>query len=95
MRMSAGAAGSALSDQASRRISIVLQPGWADGKRMGLLSSESRVRTLRRVLVTYPSVRHIVPDAISLDAGADARILETLAAFLQRQQWLVKSVDVQ
>jgi hypothetical protein len=44
------------------------------------------------VLVSYPEVRYIVPDRISLDAAVDARTLETLVRFLERQSWLVQSV---
>ena len=50
------------------------------------------MRTLRRVLVTYPDVRHILPDRISLDSGTDPRTLDTVVRFLQRQQWLVTAV---
>ncbi len=53
------------------------------------------MRTLRKVLVTYPEVRHIVADRISLDAGAEKRVLDTLVQFLQRQPWLVTSVVVE
>jgi hypothetical protein len=42
--------------------------------------------------VTYPDVRHILPDRISLEAATDARTIETVAKFLQRQQWLVSEV---
>jgi hypothetical protein len=42
--------------------------------------------------VTYPDVRHILPDRISLDPGTEARTLETVTRFLQRQQWLVSTV---
>jgi hypothetical protein len=44
------------------------------------------------VIVTYPDVRHILPDRISLEAATDARTLETVVRFLQRQQWLVSQV---
>jgi hypothetical protein len=44
------------------------------------------------VIVTYPDVRHILPDRISLEADTDPRVLETVTRFLQRQQWLVSSV---
>jgi hypothetical protein len=52
------------------------------------------VRTLLRVLVSYPEVRYILPDRISLDAAADPRTLETMARFLERQSWLVRRVAV-
>jgi hypothetical protein len=42
--------------------------------------------------VTYPNVRHILPDRISLEAGTDVRTIETVTKFLQRQQWLVSEV---
>ena len=42
--------------------------------------------------MTYPDVRHIQPDRISLEAGTDPRTLETVTKFLQRQQWLVSAV---
>jgi hypothetical protein len=47
------------------------------------------------VLVSYPEVRHILPDRISLEPTAEARTLETVVRFLERQQWLVKSVVVE
>jgi hypothetical protein len=47
------------------------------------------------VLVSYPSVRHILPDVISLDAATDGRTIDTVVGFLQRQQWLVKAVLVE
>ena len=61
----------------------------------GLLAPDPRARTLRKVLVSYPEVRHIRPDRISLDATADARTIETVVKFLERQQWLVASVLVE
>lgn len=72
----------------------MFQPGWEAPQGKGLLGEDRRVRTLRKVLVSYPEVRHILPDRISLDAGADPRLLETLARFLGRQHWLVKAVEV-
>jgi hypothetical protein len=53
------------------------------------------VRTLVRVLVSYPDVRHVLPDRVSLDPAADARVLDTVARFLERQHWLVSSVLVE
>jgi len=47
------------------------------------------------VLVTYPEVRHILPDRISFESTADPRLLETVARFLERQQWLVRGVEVE
>ena len=65
---------------------------WSLPEGRGFLDSDPRIRTLRRVLVTYPEVRHILPDRISLEAGTEARTLETVSRFLQRQQWLVSTV---
>ncbi len=76
-----------------RRIHVHLREEWAGEQ--GLFASDPRVRTLRRVLVSYPDVRHILPDLISLESAVEARVMDTLAQFLQRQQWLVKSVDCQ
>ena len=58
----------------------------------GFLDSDPRVCTLRRVIVTYPDVRHILPDRVSLEAGTDARTIEAVTKFLQRQQWLISEV---
>src|SRR4029453_7066708 len=62
---------------------------------LGLLGGDSRVQTLRRVLVSYAEVRHILPDRISLDASADPRLLENIAKFLERQSWLVRGVSIE
>ncbi len=78
-----------------RRIRLLFQDEWAGPGGRGLLAADPRVRTLRRVLVTYPDVRHIVPDRISLEPTADDRLLDTVAQFLQRQHWLVRSVVVE
>ena len=64
---------------------------WTLPEGRGFLDADSRIRTLRRVLVTYPEVRHILPDRISLDASTAPRTLETVSRFLQRQQWLVSA----
>ena len=80
---------------APRGIRVLFQGEWARPATMGLLASDPRIRTLRRVLVSYPEVRHILPDRISLEPTAEARTLETVARFLERQQWLVKSVLVE
>lgn len=61
----------------------------------GLLSSDARIRTLRKVLVTYPDVRHILPDRVSLEDTAEATVVDTLKHFLERQHWLVKTVVVE
>lgn len=78
--------------RAPRGIRVLFQGEWAGPPLKGLLASDPRIRTLRRVLVSYPEVRHILPDRISLEGTADARTLESVARFLERQQWLVKSV---
>jgi hypothetical protein len=81
-----------------RTLRVGLQTDWdphtARPGRQGLLAWDARVRTLVRVLVSYPEVRYILPDRISLDAGADPRTLETMARFLERQSWLVRRVAV-
>jgi hypothetical protein len=80
---------------APRSILVRFQKSWTAQERRGLLAPDPRVRTLCRVLVTYPEVRHIVPDRISLDPGADPRTVDTVARFLERQQWLVEAVIVE
>jgi hypothetical protein len=77
-----------------RELRVSFQPGWGAPTGKGLLANDQRVRTLRRVLVTFPEVRHILPDRISVDVGADARLLESIAVFLKRQRWLVKAVEI-
>ena len=61
----------------------------------GLLTQDPRGRTLRKVIVSYPEVRHIRPDRISLDVTADPKTIDTVVRFLERQQWLVASVTVE
>lgn len=78
-----------------REIRVLFQREWAAPAARGLLASDPRIRTLRKVLVTYPEVRHILPDRVSLEPAAAAETLETLARFLQRQRWLVRSVVVE
>ena len=81
-----------------RTLRVGLQADWdphtAGLGHQGLLAWDQRVRTLLRVLVSYPEVRYILPDRISLDAAADPRTLETMARFLERQSWLVRRVAV-
>jgi hypothetical protein len=80
---------------APRTIRVRFEKEWAAQERRGLLAPDPRVRTLCRVLVTYPEVRHIVTDRISLDAGTDARTIDTVVRFLERQHWLVESLVVE
>jgi len=74
------------------------QPEWApaagDPGRRGFLTADPRVRTLLRVLVSYPEVRFILPDRVVPEGSADARLIDTLMRFLGRQSWLVTSVTV-
>jgi len=82
----------------SRTLRVGLQTEWdphtAGAGHQGLLAWDSRVRTLLRVLVSYPEVRYVLPDRISLESSADPRTLETIARFLERQSWLVRRVAV-
>ncbi len=81
-----------------RTLRVGFQSDWdpysAGPGHQGLLAWDHRVRTLLRVLVSYPEVRYILPDRISLEATADPRTLETMARFLERQSWLVRRVAV-
>jgi hypothetical protein len=73
----------------------VFKGEWTAPGSKGLLGADPRLRTLRKVLVSYPDVRHIVPDRISLEASADSRTLDAVVRFLERQHWLVKSIAVE
>ena len=73
----------------------MLRAEWSGQNRQGLLSSDPRVRTLRKVLVTYPDVRHILPDRVSLEPGTDPAVMETLKHFLERQHWLLSAVVIE
>lgn len=81
-----------------RSITVTFDAAWdAAGPgvtRRGFFADDPRARALLRVLLSYPEVRHIVPDRVSLDAGAGAALLESIAHFLERQQWLVKRVSI-
>jgi hypothetical protein len=77
---------------APRTIRVRFQRDWIAHERRGLLAPDPRVRTLCRVLVTYPDVRHIVTDRISLDGNVDSRTIDTVTRFLERQHWLVESL---
>ena len=77
-----------------RQVRIALREPWSDDAQ-GLFGVDPRLRTLRRVLVSYPGVRHVLPDVVSLEADADPQVLETLAQLLRRQQWLVRAVAIE
>jgi hypothetical protein len=72
----------------------VWHPGPGDPGRRGFLSPDPRVRTLLRVLISYPEVRHVLPDRVSLEAGADVRLIESIMRFVARQGWLVTRVTL-
>lgn len=83
--------------EGGRELRLVFQDGWdpaGDPGRGGLLASDPKVRTLLKVLVSYPEVQYILPDRIRLDGTSDPRLLETVTRFLERQAWLLKSVAV-
>lgn len=78
----------------ARAIRVTLQEAWRWPAHRGLLDVDPRVRTLCRVLVSYPEVRHILPDLVSVDAAASTEVLETMSRFLGRQRWLVRDVEI-
>ena len=84
--------------EGGRELRLVFQDHWAPGAgdpgRGGLLAPDPKVRTLLKVLVSYPEVQYILPDRICLDGASDPRLLETVTRFLERQAWLLKSVVV-
>jgi len=69
-------------------------PGAGDPGRRGFMARDARVRTLLRVLVSYPEVRYVLPDRVGLTATADVRLIETLMRFVGRQSWLVTGVTL-
>src|SRR5207244_10742885 len=73
-----------------RRILVRLRDEWA-GER-GLFASDPRVRTLRRVLVSYPEVRHFLHDIISLEGVVEARVVDTMNEFLMLMNWTENAV---
>jgi hypothetical protein len=79
----------------ARAIRVTFQDDWRLSHHRGLLDLDPRVRTLCRVLVSYPEVRHILPDRVSVDALASVETLESMARFLGRQQWMVRAVEVE
>jgi hypothetical protein len=79
----------------SRAIRVTFQDEWEMPKHRGLLDLDPRVRTLCRVLVSYPEVRHILPDRVSVDALTSAETLDSMSRFLGRQRWLVRDVNVE
>ena len=82
----------------ARVLQITFQTEWdpagSGSTHRGLFAADPRVRTLLKVLVSYPEVRYVLPDRISLDDSAGAPLLETIARFLDRQGWLVRRVTI-
>ncbi|MBI3456037.1 MAG: hypothetical protein HY002_09665 [Candidatus Rokubacteria bacterium] len=78
----------------SRAIRVTFQDAWHVPNHRGLLDLDPRVRTLCRVLISYPEVRHILPDRVSVDAVASSEVLEAMSRFLSRQRWLVRDVEI-
>ncbi len=77
-----------------RSIRVIFQERWAPPRAKGLLDVDPRVRTLVKVLLSYPEVRHVLPSEVSLDPGAAPNVLETMGKFISRQRWLVKRVEI-
>lgn len=81
-----------------REVRLTFQPNWdpgpADPGRGGLLARDPKVRTLLKVLVSYPEVHYVLPDRIRLDPASDPRLLDTIQRFLERQSWLLRAVTV-
>lgn len=82
-----------MSDRA-RSLRVTFQDEWRQSHDRGLLDLDPRVRTLCRVLVSYPEVRHILPDRVSVDGTVSADTLDSMSRFLSRQHWLVRAVDI-
>ena len=78
----------------ARALRVIFQERWTPPRSKGLLDVDPRVRTLLKVILSYPEVRHVLPGEVSLDASAEPTLLETLGRFIGRQIWLVKRVDI-
>jgi hypothetical protein len=78
-----------------RTIRVTFQDDWKQPEHRGLLDRDSRVRTLCRVLVSYPEVRYILPDRVSVDGLTSGETLESMSRFLTRQRWLVRTVEIE
>ncbi len=77
-----------------RAIHVVFQERWTPPRSRGLLDLDPRIRTLLKIIVSYPEVRHVLPSQVSLDPGTEPTVLQTLGGFIRRQAWLVRRVDV-
>jgi len=73
---------------AVRVVRVAFRTGAADAH--GLLGGDPRIRALCRELAGAPGVRHVLPDRVSVDAGAEA-----VAERLRRETWLVAAVRVE
>jgi hypothetical protein len=82
----------------ARALRVAFRPEWepeASGSTArGFFAADPRARTLLRVLLSYPEVRYVVPDRISLDGAAGPALMETIARFVERQTWLVQRVVI-
>lgn len=78
----------------ARGIAVLFHGGWGAPEGRGLLEADPRIRTIRKVLLSYSETRHILPHKVSMDPGTDPRVLEAIARFLARQRWLVESVEI-
>jgi len=85
-------------EAAPRTLRVTFRAGWdpaGEGKGpRGLFRPDPRARTLLKVLVSYPEVRFVLPDRVSLDGATSGQLLEVIARFLDRQSWLVERVDI-
>ncbi len=77
-----------------RAIRVVFQERWTPPRSRGFLDLDPKVRTLLKIILSYPEVRHVLPSEVSFDPGIEPSVLQSLGGFIRRQAWLVRRVDV-
>jgi hypothetical protein len=75
-----------------RTIRISLRP---ECDRQGLLASEPRAQALRKALVAYPGVRHVLPNRVSLDAAVESHVLNAIVRLVEQHRWLASSATIE
>lgn len=78
----------------TRAIRLIFQERWVPPRSKGLLDGDPRVRTLLKVILSYPEVRHVLPTEVRLNPGTKPSVLETMGKFIGRQSWFVKRVEI-
>lgn len=73
-----------------REIKIQFNTDWENKHKKGLLVNDQKTKTVIKVIISYPEIRHIVPSAIRFDSNVSEKTIETIANFLERQKWMIE-----